>query len=92
MRRRRVPVPPVESPPAACLDWQQLREIAVAANADPRSVARRLRGERVRGSVGRRIDDAIAARGLTGSPADADGGIVEAASDRLNAMLEELAR
>lgn len=47
-----------------------LRRIAAAADADPRTVARYLRGERVRvGSVAERIACAVADAGLARLPA-----------------------
>lgn len=45
-------------------DQITIREIAFEAQADPRSVARELRGERVRGVVGDRIRRALRARDL----------------------------
>jgi hypothetical protein len=41
-----------------------IREVAEEAQADPRSVVRRLAGLRVRGRVGKRIDLVLAARGM----------------------------
>jgi len=41
-----------------------VRELSVAASADPRSVQRVLRGERVRGMADGRIRRALAVRGL----------------------------
>jgi hypothetical protein len=46
------------------VDTLTLREIAYEAQCDPRSVARELRGERVRGVVGDRIRRALRKRDL----------------------------
>jgi hypothetical protein len=40
------------------------RDVAVLAQADPRTVKRRVRGEKVRPLTAKRIDDALRARGL----------------------------
>ena len=42
------------------VDESVVRQLAVVADVDPRSVVRRLAGLPVRGRVGRRIDTAIA--------------------------------
>lgn len=42
-----------------------LRALAVEASADPRTVARVLRGERVRGMADERIRRALEVRGIT---------------------------
>jgi hypothetical protein len=47
-------------PDSANLEAARLREIAVAADCDPRTVARLLRGEKVRGYLGDRIRRAMA--------------------------------
>lgn len=52
-------------------DSLAIREIAFEAQADPRSVARELRGERVRGVVGDRIRRALRARDLPTSDSEA---------------------
>lgn len=41
------------------VDWATLREIAVAAEVDPRTVQRYLRGDKVSGLCARRIRRAI---------------------------------
>jgi hypothetical protein len=46
------------------VDGVTIREVAWEAQADPRSVARELRGERVRGVVGDRIRRALRKRDL----------------------------
>jgi hypothetical protein len=46
------------------LDTATIRRLAVEADVDPRSVERRLRGERVRGLAGHRIDRVLAAHDL----------------------------
>lgn len=46
------------------IDRPALLRLAAAADSDPRSVLRRLRGERVRGRAGERIDRILASRGL----------------------------
>ena len=46
------------------IDRPTLLRLAAAADSDPRSVARRLRGEHVRGRAGERIDRVLRARGL----------------------------
>lgn len=45
-------------------DHATLRRLAVEASADPRTVARRLRGELVRGLAAHRIDAVLAKHGL----------------------------
>lgn len=45
-------------------DAALLRQLAVSASVDPRTVAKALRGERVRGMAGRRVNRALAAAGL----------------------------
>jgi len=55
------------TPPGASetrLDAILVLEIAAESECDPRSVRRRLRGERVRGLAGDRIDRTLARRGL----------------------------
>lgn len=47
----------------------ELRSLAVAASADPRTVARALRGEPVRGLAGERVARVLRERGLD-APAD----------------------
>jgi hypothetical protein len=47
-------------------------EIALRAQVDPRSVRKRLRGERVRGLAGARIDRALAERGAGRGADDAE--------------------
>jgi hypothetical protein len=46
------------------IDTATVRRLAVEAEADPRSVERRLRGALVRGMAGHRIDRVLAAHGL----------------------------
>jgi len=46
------------------VDSLTVRSIAVEADTDVRSVQKRLRGERVRGRAGERIDAVLARRGL----------------------------
>jgi hypothetical protein len=50
------------------LDAATLRAIAVEASADPRTVARRLAGKRVRPLPAQRIDLVLKARGLATPP------------------------
>jgi hypothetical protein len=52
------------------LHWAALREVAVAAQADPRTVQRVLRGENVRGSVRDRIERALAERAAASTGSD----------------------
>jgi hypothetical protein len=47
------------------LDSATLRRLAVEAEADPRSVEKRMRGIRVRGLSGHRIDRVLVANGFT---------------------------
>lgn len=47
------------------IDTATIRRLAVEAEADPRSVEARLRGKKVRGLAGHRIDRVLAAHGLT---------------------------
>jgi len=47
------------------LSQHDLRRAAVAAGCDPRTVARRLRGERQPSPIRARIDDALRALGFT---------------------------
>lgn len=47
-----------------CVSAALLRELAVAASADPRSVQRVLRGETVRGMADGRIRRVLAERGI----------------------------
>lgn len=49
------------------VDTLTIRRIAVDTATDPRSVARELRGERVRGMAGERIRRALHAAGLPSS-------------------------
>jgi len=42
-----------------------LREIAVAADSDPRTVARYVAGEKIKGLSAKRIERALRARGLS---------------------------
>jgi len=47
------------------IDWQTLREVAVATESDPRTVAKRICREPIRGrALARRIDEELARRGL----------------------------
>jgi len=50
------------------IDTALLRELAVAASCDPRSIRRRLRGDVVRGVAGHRIEAVLAERGLLPAP------------------------
>jgi hypothetical protein len=49
------------------VDTLTVRRVAVEAEADPRSVSRELRGERVRGLVGERIRRILREHGLPSS-------------------------
>lgn len=49
---------------AKAIDTATVRRLAVEAEADPRSVEARLRGKRVRGMAGHRIDRVLAKHGL----------------------------
>lgn len=55
-------------------DTRTIRHIAADAAADPRTVARVLRGEPVRGLVRERIDAALRARGIDTPPTERGGG------------------
>ena len=55
------------------VDRQTLLRLAAEADADPRSVARVLRGERVRGHVGAKIERVLRQRGLEPVPEKGDG-------------------
>lgn len=46
------------------VDRPTLLRLAAEADADPRSIARRLRGGRIRGRAGERIEQALVARGF----------------------------
>jgi hypothetical protein len=46
------------------IDTATIRRIAVKADADPRSVEKRIRGERVRGMAGHRVDAVLREHGI----------------------------
>jgi hypothetical protein len=61
------------------LEWAIVRAVAVEADADPRTVQKCLRGEKVRGMVERRVKAVLARRGI-------------ASLDRPSAHEQEIAR
>lgn len=56
------------------LDAAELRRVAVHSNSDPRTVKRRIEGQKVRTVCAMRIDAALAALGYMRPPALANGG------------------
>jgi hypothetical protein len=62
---------PITSAPATFIDEATRRRLAVEIGADPRSIARALRGEYVRGLAGHRIRAGLAERGLIAADAPA---------------------
>jgi len=57
-------------PPALRIDDALIDAVAAEADADPRSVVRRIAGLDVKGRAGRRIDTVLMRRGLARGPTE----------------------